>query len=935
MSVDNPVSFESGWDERFALLETSSENKSLIEEIHKKQKELIQLKNKLEKNNDQKQLTSDFLRNAKQELENTVALIGAKERDEELEKHHTALADREKGRLAQETAKLNNEIKSLAERKSMKENYIFKTQQKLVQFRNQMKWDQQTMDAFLEESEQKDDDAMTIIKYAQQDEQRIKSLTLTIEKKTLEAKEKRKALDKESTEATSAQVALDKTIQNLQQMHLESHQLIHQWENTIKQRKQRDSEIHHCALQLAQANQNIREKNSIIKEKAHLLGAVRTNSRETERKKALSMQQNTKLQQEFKELESNCTKLQDEMKTCKGALDMKSADVKSEMSRISSMNQEIEDNNAKLKKARMHNAALEEKLKVVTQTSLTEEERSNQMDQVLADEEQAISELDIQLSEHRDELFRSKQHYQTLKTKEKDCVAQISRNNATLSDLERELRKLELQLLEQQRTMNSQESLIIVMRNKLSYLKGEDNSEKKEMVKKEIAELTCTLEEEKKTAKLITDGLKECEESVRYFRNDVEKAEAQKRDLTDKVEELQLICKNGEKDLVKFRLRKEDTMVEHNIVKMQVMRVRNLLYNKTDNMISLEQNQLEMQKALKEREEEIRAFKEMLIKQHRTCDQEKQARSAELKETLSKIETMKKRLEVLTFTIAPPKGEEEKSQAYFFIKAVQEKEELKRERDSLDATIQKMELDNEALGNTTQLFNNSNSELHKSLKEATGSRSEHQEKLKLEMQLRMAEELLMFKNKQVEELQENLKKLNSVEEDQLQEERKATEILNHTKLLITKLNRDLASQQQQIDRARKQILKLTNRIHSAANTRTETSDEKDVKLREIREFNKNLNAMLNEAMECKPELRPVLEMYFLQVNQLLPSSVSTPISSKTNSARSSIVVRSAASSASCRSAAVTASSSSRTSAACSPVIKTVHLDLDLTGLKKV
>uniref|UniRef100_A0A667YYU1 Coiled-coil domain-containing protein 39 n=1 Tax=Myripristis murdjan TaxID=586833 RepID=A0A667YYU1_9TELE len=650
---------ELGWDEGLAVPEANAENRALQAEVSVSKRNM-QLENKLEGFKDQINLECEQLKTVKQELSHTQALLKAKERETDLERHFKALAERETGRLQQEMGNLENELRLLREKKNAQENTIFKATQKLEELRVRQNWDQQTLDAWLEESARKDEETMAIIKYAQQDEHRIKVLTVAIEKKTLEANQKRKALDREMTETISAQIALDKTAENLRQAHLERQELIHQWSNTIEHLRKRDAEMQQCALRLAEVNQDIREKNTIIKEKKHFLETEIKNNKEYERKITVASQQGTKLRQNLKEQESNRSRLKDELDSIKGNLERTAADVETVRSHISSMKKDTQDKTDKLQEARLHNAGLEEKLKAVTQTALSVEERAAQMDQLLKDEEQAVKELDVQLQRHREALAHQKQDLQTLWTKERDALSQISRSKATITSLESHLGKLDQYSLKQQEIMYNQELQIQQLKRKLARLQGEVNTEEKQMLEEKVTELTSALSEKRKDAKIFTTQLKDLEVSL--------SSHLQKRDLTTKIEELNLINDVSEKELKRLRLKKQDTMVDDSILKLEIERLRDLLYNKADSMLSMEKRKLELQTAMRKREEEIKVYREMLSKKVKINDQERQALSLKLHERLSKIDIMRKRYEVLTISMAAPEGEEEKSQAYYITK---------------------------------------------------------------------------------------------------------------------------------------------------------------------------------------------------------------------------------------------------------------------------
>ncbi|CDQ82457.1 unnamed protein product [Oncorhynchus mykiss] len=884
--MSNILLSEVGWDEGFAIPVANAENKGLEDELQMKQNQKLQLENKLGGYKDRIQAMAEHLTNVRQELSQTQALCKAREKETESEMHFKALAEREVGRLRQEIAQLDNELGALREKKNAQENNIFKATQKLEELKSQLNWDQQTLDAWLEESAHKDEDTMAIIKYAQQDESRIRELTLLIEKMTLEANQKHKALDNELTETISAQIGLDKTAENFRQAHLERQELIHQWENTIEQMKKRDSEMQQCSMLLTQVNQDIRERNGVIKEKKTFLESETENNKEYEKKIAMADRQAAKLRREFQEQESNRTRLQDELESLKGTVDRAATDVESMRSQLANMKKDIQDKNNKIKGAKLHNTALEEKLKTVTETTLSVEERAAQMEQVLKEEEQTIKDMDAQLHRHREVLFRESQEVQALRLKEKDSMAVLSGSRVALSNLDSRLSKLDQNSLKQQEIIYNQarqqkhyvrpnvitspstirDFQIQLLERKMLRLRGEVNTEEKQVLEKKAQKLAHRLEEKKRTATMLTTQLKKLQDDIRCVRKEAEKTGAEKSDLTTKIEELHLFNHISDKELKKLRLKKQDTMVEDNILKLEIKRLRDLLYNKADSVLSLEKRRLQLQTAMREREEEIKAHREMLNKQVKITDQERQGLSAEVHERLSKVDKMRKRYEIMTVSMAAPEGEEEKSQAYYVIKAAQEKEELQREGDDLDAKIRKMEKEIRALENTLHVVNSRNTTYRKSFNKVTESSEEYQEKLKLDEQKRAAEEKYKYKRRQIRELQEDIQGMNNTLDNLLQEEAIQNVRTEETQSHIMSLNRELVSQQEKLHRVTKQCSKLTKEIRSAKKAKEETFEERDIELRELKDFNKNINKMLLVAMEEQPDLRSALHMYFVQVS---------------------------------------------------------------------
>ncbi|KAM4895425.1 coiled-coil domain-containing protein 39 [Sylvia borin] len=302
------------WEPGYAVPVANAENKALEDELLKMQKEKENLQNELTNFQERIEAMTSHLKNVRQEISFSQSLYKAKENEIETEHHFKALAEREYGRLKNDIKRLKDEIASLRQKESIQENTINKTTKKLENLKQQMNLDEELLESWLKELHRTDNDAIAIQKYTLQDEGKLGTLTLQIEKLTMEANQKRRALDNELTETMTAQMELDRAAEDFRRVHQERQGVIRQWENAIHQMQKRDQEIDQCALLIAEIKQEIRNKEILLREKTTFLVNETVNNMEYEKKILSAEREANNLRKEFQAQDARRTQLQDEVR---------------------------------------------------------------------------------------------------------------------------------------------------------------------------------------------------------------------------------------------------------------------------------------------------------------------------------------------------------------------------------------------------------------------------------------------------------------------------------------------------------------------------------------------------------------------------------------------------------------------------------------------
>ena len=188
---------------------------------------------------------------------------------------------------------------------------------------------------------------------------------------------------------------------------------------------------------------------------------------------------------------------------------------------------------------------------------------------------------------------------------------------------------------------------------------------------------------------MLTEQVKLVEDALSKARRYNNNMRADDKQMQEKIHEIRLISDSAQRNVDSAVKTKEDKMVEHDVLKLELERLRGILNLKADEVFSLENRKFQLQQSMEERKHEVEVHLEGLRAELKLLREDVHRVTVELKEREMKVEKLASKYEVMTSKQQQEEGEEV-SQAYYVIKAAQEREELQRRGDDLDTKIRKV-----------------------------------------------------------------------------------------------------------------------------------------------------------------------------------------------------------------------------------------------------
>jgi len=870
-------------------------NKQLNQIIKEKRKLIKELNVKIEDVQERSKVIKEHLKNVRTELINTQQFIDDKNKEIETEDHLKQLNERQIGRLRSALRKLEEREIEQQERLNDIQNQIFKSNEKMEGYKLEMNYNQEELEQWSLAAKQKEEDNLALEKYKRQDEIKVKELNLEIEKLTTLLTRKQNELDQEITETQASQIELDKTAEEFKKHHEERHKFYQQWEEALQTISRREETINQEADKYAQIKMEIENLKNLLGEKKDFLASLNGENKRAELDIQSSERINYQKKETNKQKIETINNLTADVEILKNQLSAFASDLQQKRNRHAALNEEL-----LRKKQRLNNAEKKfsvQKVKMGSADDMVQElmSKSKTAEDVLKDAEKSKSDLEREIRIKEDILFKATQSLFKLREEEANLYGEIQGNMAACRNLQAHIGRLSQEFQRQQELLYNAEYQIQLMERKVAKAKGEKTIEERKELEEQIKKAEEEFEQKSTEHKKLSQALRRLDDDTRAIEKILVGVEDDKTKLASTIEELTLENDMFAQDLSKVIKTKEETLVQHDIMKLEIKNIRDNLMKATYKVYNLENRKHQLEMSMQEREKEISVHKDVLKAEFKAAEEERHKIAVELSERLNKVKNLKIKYEALVQKKQSSDGLgdiNDHSQAYYVIKAAQEREELQRKGDELNAKIIQSEKELKALENTLNHLKGRNSDFRDGFLNKGMTNKDVDQKSALEQQMNAASENYFKKKKEFQtktkDYEEDLRRYNELQNRLAY----VSQRRNETDVQVRKLQEELNEQEQKKTRAertlndKKKILQNLNKIpneNSIENVQINYDIEKNL----TKTLQSAIFVLCSEYPELKDVLEPMLRDRNLPLPDKAPSAIDIASSKHSISSRGS------------------------------------------------
>ena len=665
--------------------------------IREKERLLEELEGDAEEHEDRVNAMREHLKNVEDEVRNTQSRAEAKRKEKETEAHMKRLSELAVARVRDDAKKMEKEELELDERVANIEVSTEKGIEKLDKYKLQLNWGAEELEQWSAASVQKDEDALALQRYQRVDEAKVRELNVAIERMTTTVSQKKESLDQEVSETQAAQLELDRAAEDFRQLHSERQDVVRQWEDVIESMKRRDIAIANTSREFAQRRKEIRNKQALLAERSRFLDQEVLNNKDTDVAIEEADRGMARIRLVYEKELQEQRAMADETDATKNVLNRAAVELNNLDNSNSQKRQLLDQKQSKLNKARKVFEKQKQRLENEKLELMSLEERTAELDRVQKENEEELNVARKDSAAHKDLLMRIRQELKTLAERKVTLDAETSGAQTQNKGLARKIVSLDDRVLKQQENLYDFEFQIQGLERKVARAGGARSDEETRVLQTKMDILQQTLDERMAEKNLLIASTKRAEDDLESARKKSKILKQTSDKLSQSINELTTEAEMTAKDVRNAVADKEDKMVAHDTLKLEVKKLRDQLDHKADEVFELENRKQQLILSMEERKHEIETHSDLLKAQLKMIHEDVHRTRLEMRERSMKVNKLQTKFEVLVNKMKRPgvgvenDDGEERSQAYYVVKAAQEREDLQVQGDQLDNTIRKFE----------------------------------------------------------------------------------------------------------------------------------------------------------------------------------------------------------------------------------------------------